>query len=102
MELLKGINQHYINNFRKFVSLTQKQMPGRIADALLYLVEDVYKTNPVKLTISRQDLADLTAMSKESAIRILKQFKMEKIINSDKTTLEVIDMEQLKRISELG
>ena len=55
-------------------------MHGRIADALLYLSKDVYHNNTFQTLLSRQDIADLSAMTKESAIRILKEFKDEGII----------------------
>ena len=74
-EFIRRISTMTIFNFDQFLSLTQKQMNGRIADALFYLSEKIYASNPFEMTISRQDLADLSAMSKESAIRILKELK---------------------------
>jgi CRP/FNR family transcriptional regulator, polysaccharide utilization system transcription regulator len=102
MNMLRMINSETIKNFGKFISLTQKQMPGRIAEALLHLTKEVYKSNPAKLTISRQDLADMTAMTKESAIRILKQFKDDNIISVDGDNLKINKEEELEKISLLG
>lgn len=99
---LKSINVQNIKNFTKFISLTQKQMQGRIADAILYLSEEIFTAEKFDMTISRQDLADLTAMSKESAIRILKEFKDDKIINLTQNKLEITNVEKLKRFSEIG
>ena len=79
-DFLRKVSLQSIYNYDLFISLTQKQMPGRIADALIYLSEIVYESNPFEMTISRQDLADLSGMSKESAIRILKDFKEENLI----------------------
>ena len=77
-------------------------MPGRIADALFYLSDKIYGANPFKMTISRQDLADLSGMSKESAIRILKEFKEEGILTVDGNLFELLNVKQLKQISETG
>ena len=74
-ELFKWINSKGVRNFEKLINLTQKQMPGRIADALLYLSKVIYENDTFTVNISRQDIADLAAMSKESAIRIIKEFK---------------------------
>ena len=91
-----------ILNFEQAISLTQKQMPGRIADVLIYLREKVYDSNPFLTTLSRQDLADMSGMSKESAIRILKDFKDEGIIRVDGNNIEILNEEQLHNISQTG
>jgi len=91
-----------ILNFEQVISLTQKQMPGRIADVLIYLNEKIYESNPFTTTLSRQDLADMSGMSKESAIRILKDFKDEGIISVEGNHIEIINGEQLYKISQTG
>lgn len=91
-----------INALQKFVSLTQKQMHGRMADALLYLHDDVYGTNPFRIDISRRDLADMTALSKESVIRILKQFKDDHIIEVKGSNIEILDIAAVRRYSDVG
>jgi CRP/FNR family transcriptional regulator len=101
-ELIKKCTQKGINSFEKMVSLSQKQMHGRIADGLIYLAEKVYESNSFNLHLSRQDIADLTGMSKDSAIRILKEFHHEGIIELDGRKLSVLNKEQLERISETG
>ena len=54
------------------------------------------------MSISRQDLADLSGMSKESAIRILKEFKEEGLLNVEGNMFELLNIKQLKQISETG
>jgi CRP-like cAMP-binding protein len=101
-EFIKRFSQQAIINFDQFISLTQKQMHGRIADALIYLCDKIYCRNPFELTISRQDLADLSGMSKESAIRILKEFKEADILRSDGNFIHILNRGQLQHISETG
>jgi CRP/FNR family transcriptional regulator len=101
-EFIKRVSLQSIFNFEQFISLTQKQMHGRIADALIYLSEIIYCQNPFKMTISRQDLADISGMSKESAIRILKEFKEEGILNVEGSSFHIVNPAQLKKISETG
>jgi CRP/FNR family transcriptional regulator len=100
--LLKWINTHTLSNYMKFVELTQKGMHGRIAGALLYLHNEVFMDKNGEIRIKRQDLADLTAMSKESAIRILKQLKDENIISVDGNTILLNDLVGLAQISLKG
>jgi CRP/FNR family transcriptional regulator len=101
-EFIRRISIMTIFNFEQFISLTQKQMNGRIADALFYLSDQIYGSNPFEMTISRQDLADLSGMSKESAIRILKEFKDERILTVNGNILHILNPQQLKKISETG
>jgi CRP/FNR family transcriptional regulator, polysaccharide utilization system transcription regulator len=101
-EFIRRISVMTIFNFEQLVSLTQKQMNGRIADALFYLSETIYGSNPFEMTISRQDLADLSGMSKESAIRILKEFKDEGILTVDGNTMHILNPQQLRQISQTG
>ena len=101
-EFIRRVSRQAIGNFEQIISLTQKQMPGRIADALIYLSETIYESNPFELSISRQDLADISGMSKESAIRILKEFKEEGIIRSEGNTVEILNVKALHNISQVG
>ncbi|HNY01517.1 MAG TPA: Crp/Fnr family transcriptional regulator [Bacteroidales bacterium] len=101
-EFIRRVSLQAIFNFDQLINLTQKQMHGRIADVIFYLSEKIYSQNPFELTISRQDLADLSGMSKESAIRILKEFKEEGILTLHGNTLEILNEKQLRQIRETG
>jgi len=100
--LIKRINNAVINNFNTIINLTQKQMPGKVATAILYLYNVVYKTNPFYLTISRQDIADLASMTKESLIRVLKDLRDNEIIDLKGNELKILKIEALKELSEKG
>jgi len=99
---ISNLNQKSIYTYKRLVSLTQKQMPGRIADGLLYLANEVYHQTCFQTPISRQDIADFTAMSKDSAIRILKDFERDRIISLKGKEVCILDMDQLKEISLKG
>ena len=77
-------------------------MHGRMADGLLYLANGFYKSNSFFLQISRQDIADMTAMSKDSAIRILKELERDGIISLNGRKIEILDIEHLYELSEKG
>ncbi len=102
IELFKWINVKGVRNFNKLINLTQKQMPGRIADTLLYLSGVIYESPIFTVNISRQDIADLAAMSKESAIRIIKEFKESDLITCEGNNFEILDRDGLEKISQTG
>jgi CRP/FNR family transcriptional regulator, polysaccharide utilization system transcription regulator len=102
VEMLKRANMRDIAHFRKFQTLTQKQMPGRVAEVILYLFREVYKTNPFLMTISRQEMADMASITKESTIRILKEFKDAGIISLNGNDLNILNLKALESISDNG
>ncbi|MFU8842845.1 MAG: Crp/Fnr family transcriptional regulator [Bacteroidales bacterium] len=101
-EFIRYINSSTIYLMNRFESLTQKNMPGRIAETLLYLSEEVYCKHRFQTTLNRQDIAELSAMTKESAIRILKDFKVDGIIDFNLNSFQILLPEQLKTISRNG
>jgi len=84
------------------VGITQKYMPGRVADLLLYLKNEIFLCNPFDTRLSRQELADMTGMTMESFIRILKEFKTSGIITVDGPNIQIVDEEALQFISKKG
>lgn len=100
-EFIKYLNQSTIMYYERMMSLTHKQMHGRIADALLYLAK-VYNNNDFETALSRQDIADLSAMTKESAIRICKEFKVDGIIDYTANKFKILNEDALRKVSRTG
>jgi len=101
-ELLKLNNQQNIQMLNNLVGITQKYMPGRVSDLLLYLKNEIFLCNPFDTRLSRQELADMTGVTMESFIRILKEFKSSGIISVDGTNIHILDEEALQLISRKG
>jgi CRP-like cAMP-binding protein len=101
-EYIRLYSANYARSMDRMVSLSQKQMHGRIADALIYLSEEIYRSEVIQPEISRQDIADYTSMSKDSAIRILKEFERDHIIDLEEKSIVVADSKRLHSISLNG
>ena len=101
-EVLIHCSGNYLSALERMVGLSQKQMHGRIADALIYLSKEIYNSPVVGSEISRQDMADYTSMSKDSAIRILKEFERDEIIVLEGKRIEILSDERLHEISQRG
>lgn len=102
VQMIEYLSEQAIHMFEKTISLTQKQMHGRMADGLLYLSKEVFHADAFDMLLSRQDLADLTAMSKDSAIRILKDFERDDVIELRGNELKILNMDQLLYFSQHG
>ncbi|WP_340113980.1 Crp/Fnr family transcriptional regulator [Maribellus mangrovi] len=92
------------NNYllKKLVDHTQKYMPGRVADTLLYLKAEIFNSSSFEVPLTRQELAEMSNMTKESFVRILHQFKDSKAIDVKGNTINIIDESSLTSISKNG
>ncbi|MBE0647561.1 MAG: Crp/Fnr family transcriptional regulator [Bacteroidales bacterium] len=97
---IMGANSAQING--RFFCLTHKQSYGRLADILLCLSDRIFKTEEFILPLSRKDLAELSGMSSETVIRMLKKFHDDGLILLDGKNFKILDYERLKQISEKG
>jgi CRP/FNR family transcriptional regulator len=86
----------------RFFCLTHKQSYGRLADILLCLADRIFKTQNFELPLSRKDLAELSGLSAETVIRMLKKFSDEGLIHLEGKHFRILDYEKLQRISETG
>ncbi len=100
--IITQLNQNTTQYFERIISLTQKQLHGRIADAILHLSRVIFIADKFNMLLTRRDLAEFCGMSTESAIRILKEFHNDKIVNLDGKILEVKSYKLLERLSEVG
>lgn len=92
-------NKIHIRLYEKLISLTHKNMHGRVADTLLFLSNNIYVSPSFATLLSRQDLADLSSLAKESFIRILREFKLKDVIQFEGNNFLIKDREALEEIS---
>lgn len=89
----------------KIVNLTQKHIRGRLAEALLLLVDNYGLEDDeatMKIYMSREDLANLSNMTTSNAIRTLTGFVNEKLILVDGRRIKILNEPQLRKISKFG
>lgn len=85
--------------FNRLINLTQKQMAGRLADTLIYLSDEVFENKKFNLTLSKNDIAELSGMSRDNVVRNLKKFHIEKLICYSGNKVELVDYDSLVYIS---
>lgn len=101
-EFLKDFSRDVLTVYNRLIYLTQKQMPGRMADALLYLYDEIFQQLKFPMILSRFDLAGLSAMSRESAVKILRDFQKEGLVRISDHEMEILNEEALRKISRIG
>jgi CRP-like cAMP-binding protein len=101
-EIIEILSSNSIQIYGRFFCLTYKQAFGRLADILLCLSDRIFRNAEFDLPLSRKELAELSGMSSETVIRMLKEFKEEGLIRMDGKAIEVVDYQRLKQISDTG
>ncbi|MBN1181253.1 MAG: Crp/Fnr family transcriptional regulator [Bacteroidales bacterium] len=102
INLVRIISQEGLFIFKRLMSQTHKQLPGRIADVILYFSEDIYKSDEFEFPFTRKELAQLAGTTKESFIRTLSEFKHDKIIDLEGSRVKILSLKIINTLRELG
>jgi CRP-like cAMP-binding protein len=102
MELIRLVSREGLYMFDKLLRLSHKQLPGRIADVILYFSETINKNEEFDFPLTRRELAELAGTTKESFIRTLAEFKNDKIIDLNGSHVKINSMKIVRTLSELG
>jgi CRP-like cAMP-binding protein len=100
--LLEDISAKSLGSLTRMVNLSQKKMHGRLADAILYFSDVVFKNDEYEMILSRQELGEMTNMAKECVVRILKELEDSGVIYSDSSKIKILDRDKLVQISVKG
>lgn len=84
------------------IDINTRQLRGRIAYILLFFSQHIYNSNVFSLPISRKEVAELIDMSTENVIRVLSEFRKDKLIQIEGKQIEILDIHKLEKIYELG
>ena len=90
-----------VSTLNLLVNSTQKKMHGRVAEGLLYLSR-IFGSDSYNMILNKKEFGDLTSMTRESAIRILHQFKEEGIIELNGSDVFLKDKKKLISIGNVG
>jgi len=83
-------------------NLSLKEIPGRVAAYLLYLLGEQGGKNVIKLNISKLQLANILGTGPESLSRTLGDMKARKLIEVNGADIVVIDRIGLEELAEYG
>lgn len=101
-KIINHISNDGLFIFNRLMSQSHKQLPGRIADVILYFSEAIFKNTEFEFPFTRRELAELAGTTKESFIRTLAEFKHDKIIDLDGSVVKINSLKIVKTLSELG
>ena len=94
--IMKELSTELADRATFITNMAQKSVRERLAFSLI-LLQDVYKDEMINLT--REDLANFVGTATETLIRLLKDFKEEKLIQTHARKIEILSKEGLLKVS---
>lgn len=101
-DIIKRYCGQNVNLFDSLHKVLYKQMNGRIAETLLYIDSLKGAYPEIFQLLSRKDLADFAGISTESAVKLLKSFEKDGLIELNEKDIVVVNHKELQEISKRG
>ena len=81
--------------------IAQKTVRERVAEVLLSLVRDfgLDEQKYLRILLTREELANIVGTATESVIRLLSEFKSDRLIELNGRKIKIIDQKGLEKIS---
>ncbi len=93
---LKLLSKNLLIKEHKILEMAYESVRKRIANALIEMCNTYGKENQLKMKIPRELIASMAGTSVETAIRMLSEFKNDKLISINSSEIVILDYEKLK------
>ena len=103
LEILK-LACHELGEANSFITdIAQKTVRERLAEILLLLLNDfgIDEQNYLKISLTREELANIVGTATESVIRLLSEFKTDKLIELNGRKIKILNQKGLEKISNV-
>jgi CRP/FNR family transcriptional regulator len=101
-QIILDMSKNELQNFHNCLNNAQKQNIGRVADVILFFANIIYNSNTFRLPVTREELAALAGITRESCSRIFTEFNNDKILEVNGRHITILNEKLLKHISEKG
>jgi CRP/FNR family transcriptional regulator len=104
LAVIADMGQRLRSSAEQIRSLAVERVEQRIARVLLKLAEtagsDIPEGRVIEMQLTRQDVADMTGTTVETAIRVMSKFRRNELIRTRRGKVVLIDIDALTRIAE--
>jgi CRP/FNR family transcriptional regulator, polysaccharide utilization system transcription regulator len=103
LELIK-LACHELGEANSFITdIAQKTVRERLAEIILLLVNDfgLDDQNYLNISLTREELANIVGTATESVIRLLSEFKSDKLVELNGRKIKVLNTKALEKISNI-
>ena len=99
---MDGYGEYYSQLLHKLEINSTRNNHGKLAHVLITLYEDTYYEEEIFRHLTRRDLSELAAISRESTNKILKELRHDRIIDITREGIELKQPDLLRRLSMIG
>lgn len=88
----------------KFITdIAQKTVRERLAEVLIMLMEsfELDESNTLQISLTREELANIVGTATESVIRLLSEFKSDKLIELNGRKIKILDAKTLRKVGNV-
>lgn len=102
-KMLKLLSHELGEAARIITDLAQKPVRERLAESLLLLKDtfDLDEEKNIQIKLSREELANIIGTATESVIRLLSEFKKDKLIDVDGRNIKLLNIPGLTRTANI-
>ncbi|MGD0341785.1 MAG: Crp/Fnr family transcriptional regulator [Bacteroidales bacterium] len=103
LELLK-LACHELGEANSFITdIAQKTVRERLAEILLLLLNDfgLDEQNYLQISLTREELANIVGTATESVIRLLSEFKTDRLVELNGRRIKILNKKGLEKISNV-
>lgn len=101
-EIIVELCRNELNDYHRYVSQSQKQVPGLVAETILCMADKIFESNAFTIPLSRSELGDLIGTTRESVSRVLTEFSDAGIISINTKEIQILKRDLLEQIREKG
>lgn len=101
-EIIVELCKNEILDYQRSTSLSQKQVPGMLAETLLCFSDKIFAADHFNFPLTRGEIGDMVGTSRESISRAMSDLAAEGIIEFTTKEITIKDKERLRQISEKG
>lgn len=98
MKFIKMLSGNIMDKESELLKYAYNTVRKRVADSLLKIGKKYLNENQDLFALSREDLANMVGTAPESVIRVLSEFKEDKIIETEGRKIRILDIESLSNI----
>jgi CRP/FNR family transcriptional regulator len=102
--VIADMGQRLRSSAEQIRSLAVERVEQRIARVLLKLAEsagsDIAEGRVIEMPLTRQDVADMTGTTVETAIRVMSKFRRSELIRTRRGKVVLVDIDALNEIAE--
>lgn len=101
LSLMKKLAQDVREGEEKARDIAHKPAKARVSGALLRMMHMNGHSKPVVTGVQRKELAEMSGLTLETTVRVLKDLEVRGIIRREDKVIVILDAEKVKQISNL-